>query len=235
MQDLQKLVDKYIKANELAWSPSTARSERSRLRAALRLLDGSPETLWEGLQSKGAYTRRTTFTRVIDFWSWLIEIGYTQENPYAQWRRRHARLFKHVYRRKYPKISFEDARKRIDSISDTAVKRKAHTILNSGLRVSEYDNRAGSGVVGKGGKFRVTFSRDIGREKVSYHRFWRALKAVGLRPHDLRKIAATRLAEVGANEADICKIMGWSSFQTAKNYIDPSESRIQTIIEEAFK
>ena len=48
----------------------------------------------------------------------------------------------------------------------------------------------------------------------------------------LRKLAATRLVELGVNEYDLLKIMGWSSIETSKFYIQPkSDTSIQQMFE----
>ena len=59
---------------------------------------------------------------------------------------------------------------------------------------------------------------------MSYSTLWRELKKVGLKPHDLRKIAGSKFVELGLNEYDLLKVMGWNNIETAKSYIAPKNS-----------
>lgn len=225
-------VKQYIEYHNLAWSAATAKSERSRLKAVSPLLDGNPEALWDGIKDKKPYTRLTIWTRVIHFHDWLKEHEYiSTPNKYREFRRRNARLFKHCYKRRYPTITIAEARRRIDTLSNEAVKSKARAILDNGLRLSEYERRAGAEVTGKGGKCRRIFAEISGHEDVRPTTFRRHLRSVGLKPHDLRKLALNRLVELGANVFELCEFAGWSNLNTAQNYIQASQSRLEQLSE----
>src|SRR5690606_10537223 len=148
----------------LAWEETTKKSERSRLVSVLSALqDQNPETLWKHLELKGIkpYSRVTTWTRVVSFVDWAIsqKIITAETNPYKDWRKKNARLFRHVYEKKSPSISLEEAKARIAKIQNPSIKHKALELLYSGLRYSEsltldYSN---SSVIGKGRKGREVF------------------------------------------------------------------------------
>lgn len=219
--NMQSLMTKYFEAHALAWAPSTQKSEAHRLGSVIEHINGNPEALWKALKDLAPYSRLTTWTRVTHFYAWLIEFGHAPgPNKYKQFKRTNARLFKHVYETRTPTISFEEAYKRISGIEDEATRAHASRLLLGGLRFTESLSESDSRVLGKGSKQRKVFGGEEGSQ-VPYHTLRRALGQVGLRPHDLRKLCATELARQGLAEADLCKVMGWSSFTTAKAYIAP--------------
>jgi site-specific recombinase XerD len=164
---------------------------------------------------------------VVDFYQWLLDNGHkTGENHYAIFRRKNARLFKNTYQTSKPKISFEDAAKLINQLPESVHRNLALQILGSGERYSEAIQRGGTEVVGKGSKRRATFRPQFAESDRtgSYATFRRTLASIGLKPHDLRKLLATRLVERGMNEADLMEVMGWSSILTAKAYLQPKKA-----------
>jgi integrase len=221
---MKNLIDQYIESKQLAWAPSTLRSESHRLTGIAELLDGKPETLWKAIQEMAPYGRKTIWTRVTSFWQWALDRGLLKgPNKYRVFKQENARLFKHVYQPKTPKIDYQEACKRINEMEDESMRNKAKRLLSGGLRYSEEDTIEDNHVIGKGSKSRRVFCEQIDGPifKGSYHRFYHALKKVGLKPHDLRKIAATELARKGLREADLMKAMGWESIVTAKSYLAP--------------
>lgn len=233
MKNIDALIDGYLKSKTNAWASSTSDSERHRLAAVAHALDGKPETLLKATQALKAYSRVTTWTRVVDFYEWCLENGHVSgSNVYRTYRKRNARMFKNAYTTKTPEISFDEARARIERLADESIRIRALDILSSGLRWSESE-QSGDYVCGKGGKRRRVYRQVTGAERslVNYQAFRRALASIGIKPHDLRKLAATELARRGLNEADLCKVMGWESFTTAKAYIAPvEEDRLGSLV-----
>lgn len=224
---MMNLIDQYLESKKLAWSPTTLRSEGHRLRGVVEALDGKPETLWAAIATRAPYTRTTMWTRVVSFYDWAIAKGHVQgPNKYREWRAENERQFKHVYAPKLPDISFDEAKARIARIEDPRIRGKALQLLMGGLRYSESMTLAEGRVIGKGNKPRASFAPEAQAPGCSYHTVLRALKAVGLTPHMLRKITATTLAQEGLREAELCEAMGWSSFHTAKNYVAANRKAI---------
>lgn len=228
------MIEAYIESKKYAWSETTKRSELYRLRAVQNYLTGDPLQLWENIQNQKPYARLTTWTRVTQYWEYLLSKGLQNgQNPYKEWRITNARLFKNVYEKRQPAISFQDAKSRIEGLCNLAIKRRALEILSSGTRYCETENRPdGSSVIGKGSKRRIIFQQIIAGPdyKGSYSHFWRELKRIGLRPHDLRKIFLTRLVELGANPFELAEIAGWSSIETAQSYIKVNDNSLKRLV-----
>lgn len=221
-------IDQYIADHRLSWAPSTIKSERHRLYSVAEFLDGDALRLWNNLEYLKPYSRLTTWIRVVDFWTWFKP---EEVNPYETFRTKNTRLFKHAYRPKELGFSFRECVERIRHIRNDSDRRLALQILSSGERYSE-SRQSGGTVIGKGSKPRLVYRQETsGRsEGRSYSSFTRSLASVGLRCHDLRKLCATRLVEEGMNEADLMKVMGWSSIVTAKAYLQPKrENEIRAI------
>jgi len=173
------------------------------------------------------YTRAQAFRRVASFWSWCVDRGYINgPNRYSRYIEDNARLFdqKVVYKRKRIGTAFDEAKARIEQMANPGFRKLALELLGSGARYTEFVTREGNQVHGKGDKQRTVFVPAVegpAMEK-SYDSFRRALKAAtGLTPHNLRALAATRLAEGGLNEFDLCKVFGWDDINTAKYYVQP--------------
>lgn len=242
-----QFVNEYITSKALAWSQTTLRSEAARLRAVAAVLaahPGDPAALWMHLEANQApYSRVTTWTRVTDFYDWLQETGkvsgeITGGNPYRTFRKRNARLFKYTYTPRLPEISFEEAVQRIETIEKDGCRELAKQIIGSGQRWAEAIQYKDT-VIGKGAKPRNVFRPNRGGttpSKVDYSTFRRSLRAVGLKPHTLRKLCATRLVDLGLKEADLMKVMGWSNINTAKAYLQPKQDKeLARIFEQIHK
>lgn len=239
MRITNQQIAEYIQSQDLAWSKATIRSETARLRSIAPHLDGNPSTLWAALLARGTkpYSRLTAWTRVVRLVDWLIATGaYPAPNQYKEFRRANALQFKHVYVRRQPAQTFEQAEAIIQTLRPD-VRRRALEILYSGLRYQESATHNAGRVVGKGGKERAVYVPDVtGPELTSgYATFWRHLAAVGLKPHDLRKLALTRLVELGANEFDLCAIAGWSSLAPALSYVKVSPAKITGLMSQLRK
>lgn len=168
------------------------------------------------------YSRVTIWTRIVQLVDW---IG-VNPNPYKIWRTKNARLFKNAYVRRQPDTTFEEAERRLRTLP-ADVQRRGLEILYSGMRYSESATHKDGQVVGKGGLARDVLVPDVaGPEyRKAYTTFVRHLRTVGLKPHDLRKLALTQLVELGANEFELCKIAGWTSLAPALSYIKATKAK----------
>lgn len=233
-----ELINKYVEDMKLRWSESTIRSEKSRLtNLAVTLETGRPEALWIATQKLQPYARTTTWTRVIAFIDWAIQSGaQVGPNKYKIFREKNVRQFKNTYRRSAPSISYNEAIARINQHPNPQVRAKAMDLLKTGMRWTESFTLQDGWIIGKGGKSRrVSKHAKAAPFTASYHTFWREMRKVGLKPHDLRKIAAYQLLKSGANPFELAQIMGWSSVNTAMSYIQIEGKRVDELTEEAFK
>lgn len=226
-----KQIELYLESKQLAWALTTRRSERYRLAAIAAVLDGNPTTLWAYLESKGVrpYSRCTTWVRVVSLVDFLIAgnqwKGGKQRNEYREWRDKNSRLFKNAYVAKIPTVGFAEANARVVG-NQTAI-----TALHGALRACEVNCITTDGkVAGKGGKVRAVFVKALQPDqKISYQRFYRALKKLDLTPHDLRKIGLNRLVELGATPFELQAAAGWKSVATAESYIKVQTATLQTL------
>lgn len=221
MTDYKAKAAEYISSRKNKWSPTTLRSEQHRLTTLVPLMPLGPEALWSSLSHLKPYSRVTYFSRAIDFARWMdAALG----KQYDDWRDANAQLFKHQYTPRKVGMTYEEAKKRILTIEEKAIKEKALQLLGSAQRWSE-SIQEGEVVVGKGGKQRSNLSTWTldGQNGCSYWGCYRKLRQLGLSPHLLRKLALTRAAENGATSADLVAIAGWSSIQTASYYLQPKE------------
>jgi hypothetical protein len=225
-------IENYLQYKSYAWSPRTIKTERSRLKKLEPFITGDPLVLWNFLEAKySAYTRKMNWQRVVDFWAHTFSY---QNNPYKHWMHKNRRLFKHVYKRKELGITYEQAKAKVLEIPCEETKEKALQLLTSGMRWSESLYIHNGQILGKGSKPRKVYAEQRVYSS-SYETFWRHLKKVGLTPHMLRKLFATRCVELGMKEADLLKIMGWESIDTAKYYLQPkNDNEIKDFIQENF-
>lgn len=229
MNNLSQYIDQYLEDKKLAWAPSTLRSEEHRLRGIAAHLNGDAQELWNALVHYKPYSRVTIWTRVTDFYQFLLQRDLCSgSNPYLAFRQKNQRLFKNCYEKRVPDIQFDAARKLVEGIHDAESRRLGLLLLHGGLRFSEGQkvSQDSTSIKGKGGKIRQIYAKAETEYKGSYQTFLRHLKAVGLKPHDLRKLCAQRLVELGANEFELCEIMGWSNLNTASSYVRAKKSRI---------
>lgn len=159
---------------------------------------------------------------------------------FASYMKKKQRAFANVYAPKKVPLTFDEALASIKSMPD-GDREFALGLLASGLRISEAAKLDESGqVVGKGSKLRAVANADmvVAEPPLSIDTFRRRLKeATGLTPHQLRKLAATKFVELGAREAELCGLFGWSSFQTASIYIqaqntDTMAAKVKGIIKD---
>ena len=232
---MDNLIQSYIKDHSNAWAETTQVSEAARLRRLSPRLarSDSPESIYNDLkETMKPYSVNTLFVRLAHFYQWLIDNNHRSgENVFMTWKKKNARLFRYSYQREKLEVSFSDASRRVEQIEDVECKLAARVLLNTGLRISELSEVSGDYVVGKGGKRRKIFF--TGRiPKVNKKRLYRSLKKVGLKPHSLRKLFATRVAKKGARPEDLCEIMGWSSINTAFWYLQPKrDDELKRLVE----
>jgi integrase len=184
--------------------------------------------LWDELKRRGLskYSVVTTWTRVTDFWQFLLDSKLKEgTNEYAEFRRKNELQFKNAYRPKTCGLTYKDALEAIARISRESSRLKATQLLEGGLRFTESLEVKDGAVVGKGGKTRDVFVSSVNLE-VSYKTFLRDLHAVGLKPHDLRKVFLTALAQDGANEFELMEAAGWSSITPARSYINVNKKAL---------
>lgn len=228
METADVLLRKYIEAQKNSWSESTKKTAASKLRAFIPLLGEAPEKVWQSLQSKGAYTRVTDWILFTAWYEWcLTEKHFEGQNIYRIFRTRNKLAFRNVYKSSHTRIDFKEAKRRIQTLPDAAIRRKALELLGSGMRYSESFTFRENQVLGKGNKLRSVYKPIIaGPEYTGSHTtFWRQLACIGLKPHDLRKLAANNLLAMGMNIFDLCEVMGWNDIKTAMRYIAPTETK----------
>lgn len=216
----QNDINNYLESKRNSWAPSTKHSERCRLAAMLPLINQAqlnPEAFYELIKSKyGAYTTKTIFNRVNDFMEFL------GNNEFTNFFQSNKNLFKYVYQHKFVSYSFEEAREQIKKIPHVEVRKVCTLMLTTGMRIHEALKYDGSGyVIGKGAKPRPIFSNEKVTSELSEATVRYYCKQVNINPHDLRKLAATKLAASGLSEADLMYTMGWSNIQTASKYLQP--------------
>ena len=235
----------YIESKGHGWSYTSQQSENSRLNKVAHIIKDGPLALYKHLNAKGQkpYTIKTTFIRVADFMQWRIDEKYCDgKNAFKFFMKVNGRLFKNAYEKERLDVGYEEAVRRISGLADGEVKTKAFDLLATGMRYTESLTEANSTVIGKGGKRRriyrpnqVTRASEGSNYTISYTTFYNALKAIGLKPHTLRKLALNRFVENGAKEADLMAIAGWSSIATASSYLQPKrEEELDELVSKSF-
>lgn len=221
-------IEAYLRYHENAWAPTTMRTARSILKKVEDHID-TPEELHRWLTTDqscnfGAYTVHTMFIRVRHLESWA-----QLEPLFKTYMATHRNKFINAYVKKEVKVTYDEALARINQL-DPVHRGHALSLLSTGLRISESYAVQDDGLVkGKGGKIRRVYGKIS--KTVPKTTLWRKLRNVGLKPHDLRKLFATRLVERGATAADLCKVMGWSDIRTAYQYLQAKdEARLESLV-----
>lgn len=232
---MRSTINNYLNYYSTAWSPTTLKSEASRLRS-VEFFNKPPDQLYDECVKLGMkpYSIKTLFVRISHFENWAKkhQQNYTLMG-YASFVKRHANKFKYVYKREDVALTYDEAADKIKLIKNPEAKRLAGVLLRTGLRISELWSVDGKDVVGKGGKSRPIFE-SFEKPKISKETLYRELKKVNLKPHTLRKLLATKVARNGARPEDLCRIFGWSNIQTAFIYLQPSQdNQLKTLLQEA--
>jgi integrase len=214
-------IEEYLASKKGAWSTTTIKSTSSRLIKAMLFISEDLHSFYDKLLENGyhKYTIRQIFTQVASFYEYYGDL--TVKN----FIKKNALLFKNTYEKEKLSITFEEAVEKLNTLKNESVKRVAFAMLRSGLRAKEALNYDGSGsIIGKGAKRRTVFIEDdLKKEGLNYSTLYNTLSEVGLKPHSLRKLAATRLVDKGFREADLMAVMGWSSIQTASIYLQSTK------------
>lgn len=217
----------YLEAKRLAWAPSTMRSEARRLTKYCYLVEGGfdAEAIYKELVAAdlAPYSIKTLMIRLSDFQTWL---GLPA--TIKKFMETNTRLFKFAYETERLQITYEAAKRLILRIREPEMQTAALIMLEGGLRSCELKTLKGGWVTGKGGKRREVYLRPEFMQfefKSTYAALYRALRQVGLKPHTLRKLCATRLWEQpGANDMDLMEVFGWATIDTSKRYRQPKRS-----------
>lgn len=225
------------------WAITTQRSRAATLNALAPYFNAGkdrlikPTELFDYLrgESKTMYSIKSTMYVVTQFMDFAISVGFLPNllvdgiamNPFYNFMSNtKARLFRNSYNREQGIMSIEEALTRVNKLPDGPIKEHVLFLLNSGLRLNESYNvqyNADTGtyyVVGKGGKARRVFFNPP-ETTVEKSRIYTALRKIGLKPHTLRKICATKLVRQGATAPDLLRVMGWSKIDTASYYLQP--------------
>lgn len=238
--DLQLMLDKYLQDNKDRLAKVTLKNRELRLRKAIKSIElavEEPSSFFELVKDDyKAYTLKTLMLEISNWYKWAVREGYRSENLWSKEVAKRAQYFKNSYQPKEIGLTYDEMVSRINKIPDNKIKEAARELLGSGLRAQEIRAINAGQTTGKGGKVRKFYGDQRKFEGVSIHQIRRALKKVDLTPHDLRKMFATRLARSGKfDDVTLCKIMGWSSFNTARSYLQPDvDSEIKSKLEELF-
>jgi integrase len=208
-------INNYIDNNRYRWSANTVRNVSSTLLSIRELLSGDPALLERAWGSLKPYSQKTKWIIVSQFWD-----AYGVANPYREYSKK-MQVLKHAYTRRRVEVDYKAVINLINTITDDRLKSAAMAILTSGVRFCELYAESNQGMIkGKGGRIRADMRQGWHHTPYPYSTLHRKLKkAIGLTPHDLRKLALTRLAEKGATAADLCEVAGWSSIDTAYYYL----------------
>lgn len=236
---LKHLNDWLAEKRKNDWCETTYHSERRRLTPLVPYLTGKGEDLWNEFESRqtGMYSRLTALIRITQFWEWMYPSR--NANPYRALHREKRRFLKNCYQEKLPEVTYEAASAKISKIKNKEDRDMAVLLLSCGLRFTESLSLKAGDVVGKGGKKRRVYPPDELTDfkyGQSYQHFYYTLTTqTGLKPHDLRKIFLSKIANNGMNHFELCRVAGWSNIKTATKYISVSNERIKAIIESARK
>lgn len=240
-----ELYCKYLEYHEFAWTKATYNSEKSKVKTLvdlIRIVGLSGNELYKALKQEGykPYSIKALMQRA----GALYEFGLNHKivpygvNPFSDFLKRNAQLFRNSYQPVKVGMDFDDAQTKINAIQDINMKKFCMALLHSGLRIQEsYKvNYKDSTVIGKGGKLRkVYFKYDGEIPPPSQYAVRATLTSLGLKPHDLRKLLATRLARHGLTHRDIMEVMGWNSIETASKYFQPElAEKLKSKIQEAI-
>ncbi len=228
-----ELTDQYIKSKKLAWARTSLKNERARLmKHGMHVLDDPGEYYQILKQRMTAYSIKSTFTRLGKFYEYLVETDHipaSKKNPWKSFLTDNALQFKYSYQPERLKINFKEAKLRVNTL-EYQYKMASLQLLEAGLRYCELRTFDGVRVIGKGSKPRAVFMSPelkLFRYTGSYTPLYKALVAVGLKPHSLRKLWATELSRhPDMKDQDLCKLAGWSSIETSIKYRQPHNDEL---------
>lgn len=233
MNKYEKLRYDYLEYHDKLWEDTTYEAESSKTKTIVEYIQkaggyaGKP--FYVVLKDAGykPYTIKALFQRAADMYEHSQKLGILSSfnNPYKDFLISNNHLFRNAYKTERLKIDFDEARSRINKELnyDKDLQSFCLALLKSGLRIHEaykvdYDTAS---VIGKGGKRRYVNFEYKSDNPPTESRVRRALKKIGLKPHTLRKLLATKLSRSDMTYTDICEVMGWSSLETAARYLQP--------------
>lgn len=236
--DFQLLVDEYINSKQFAWARTTLKNERARLSKHGHVVLQDPMEVYKELKkSMCDYSIKTTLARLSKFHEWLVESDkiLPSKNPWRNFLTTNALLFKYAYQIERLTVTFDEAKERIQLL-DEPYRQAAMQLLEGGFRYCELRTFNGFHVIGKGSKPRTVFVREeLKKFKYtgSYSALYIRLKAIGLKPHTLRKLCATEFSRhPDVKDQDTCKIFGWSSIETSLKYRQPhNDTRLGNMLQ----
>lgn len=223
IQITAETIANYLSEKQFAWSETTQRSEAARLQYFTSHPIGTPKEVYVKLTQNGykPYSIQTAWTRLVSFLDWQNPAAASE---FRQFRKTNRRAFQNAYIPITLDVSYDEAKRRIETITNAKIRESAIALLESGLRIHELYkvDRGEQTVTGKGGTKRAVFVPLVSIP-ASPREIRQELKQLGLTPHMLRKLFATRLVEAGASDADLLQIMGWKSILTARSYLQPKQ------------
>lgn len=228
----EKLYYSYLNYYDKIWDNKTYESEKSRLKTVIRVMRISGFRgidFYNQLKIEGykPYTIKKLVQRAAALYKHGQDQGFLSKfnNPMQDIITRSPQLFRNAYKAERLKLDYDEAKNRILTIANEDVREFCMQLLKTGLRIHEayIVNQSTSSVIGKGDKERfTTFEWPANKEMPSEATVRRALAKIGLKPHSLRKLLATKLSRESSFSAqDIMTIMGWSSIETASKYYQP--------------
>jgi integrase len=228
-ENWEALTQKYLAAHAKRWSHTTLRSETYRLRTLTKILHNqsapvSGQRVYEGFVQAGLspYSMQTAYLRAMGFLDWA-----KIENDLRAWAKENA-PFKNTYRRTTPSITYQEALLLVESLAEP-IRTAAKLLLTAGLRSGEVNTFDGKTVTGKGQKQRDVYT-ELPPVTVQYQDLYLALKKLGLKPHDLRKLFASEMVRRGANEFQLTTLMGWSNINTALSYVRTDVNSLRKLV-----
>lgn len=235
MKNTTQNIERFLESKKNAWSLTTLNAYKGFLNKYGELVNKSnPSAFLESLRMDGIkpYSIQTYFIQAANYWEFL---NPTKTNPYKTFRKDNRNVFKNAYESKRVTKSYEEIKEIINSLPDCEEKTAILYILKTAQRASEAGLRrkkeeagieAQDYILGKGGKRRINLGVSTERgSATNYYRVRRfLLRHTGLNLHELRKLALTRAADLGAGPADLCAIAGWSSINTAIRYLQPKDA-----------
>jgi integrase len=232
-QSVTAIIERYLASKAGSWSAATLKSERSRLTGVTLELLQDPAALYTFLKDErelAPYSLRTAFIRAGEVVEFAMSQGDLKsgENKVKRFMEERAKLFKHVYQKKHVEVTFEEAAQRIAKMENESSRARALELLFTGMRWAESESFEDGKVVAKGGATRsVALSANVNHVEyeANYTTFYRHLKKVGLTPHMLRKLCATKVVERGADVADLMKMFGWTNSNTAMIYVQAQKEK----------
>lgn len=236
--EIQLFINEYVDSKKLAWARSSQKNERSRLRYHGPHVLDDPLTYYNQIKGKmKANSIRTTFFRLGKLHEWMVENDKIppSKNPWKKFLSDNALQFKHAYDIEVVTVTFDEAKNRISTLEEP-YRSASFQLLEAGLRYCELRTFDGDKVIGKGSKPRSVFLRqELKKFKYngSYSALYVRLKALGLKPHTLRKLCATEFSRhPDVKDQDICKMFGWGSIETSIKYRQPhNDSKMREMLQ----